>query len=196
MPSQRVLIKGSGIRGPKGDRGLPGDSAGGSLPNGGTTGQALVKLSNADQDAGWSAGSGDPSALTHAAASKATLVDADAVPIVDSATGNSLKQGLMSSVWAYVQAKMNAAGVAKLATARNINGVAFNGTADITIANNAPTYIWRYTGGAYPALPGTKPTGTVLVTALGPVSPADAGATIPAWIVPGTCDLLYQVTPS
>ena len=40
---------------------------------------------------------------------------------------------------------------------------------------------WYYTGGAWPALPDTKPTGVVLVTAYGPSYPT----TIPAWIGEG-----------
>lgn len=88
-----------------------------------------------DPNAGtiYNGGSGLDISAVHAASSKVTLVDNDETVIADSEASYGLKKGLMSAVWAYIQGKMNAAGVAKLSTARNIAGHSFDGTASITI---------------------------------------------------------------
>lgn len=39
-------------------------------------------------------------------------------------------------------------------------------------------YVWRYTGGAWPTLPGSAPAGVVKVDAIGPTQPSS----VPAWI--------------
>jgi hypothetical protein len=91
----RVLIEDSGKRGLPGPKGDPGTSTGGGgVPAGGTTSQALVKLSNTDYDVGWGAGGGggNVAADTHAATSKTTPIDADELPLVDSAASFGLKK--------------------------------------------------------------------------------------------------------
>lgn len=153
----RPIVKNNGVRGPQGDPGPAGPSGTGGLPSGGsdgqvvtksgsgaiwatssglplggTTGQALIKNSATNGDAGW-ADSAAIAPATHAATSKTTLVDADEVPIANSAASYALGKGLMSNVWAYIQTKMNAAGVAKWSTARTIDGVSVDGTANVTV---------------------------------------------------------------
>ncbi len=52
--------------------------------------------------------------------------------------------------------------------------------------------IWKYTSGAYPALPTTKPTGIKYVLALGPVQPTN----IPSWMGTGSTQVIgkYEYT--
>lgn len=70
-----------------------GHSHSGLLPAGGTTGQVLTKASATDYDTAWvTGGGGDVAADTHAAASKTTPVDADEIPLVDSAAAWALKK--------------------------------------------------------------------------------------------------------
>lgn len=46
-------------------------------------------------------------------------------------------------------------------------------------ASTSATYVWKYASGGYPAIPATKPTGTLIVQALGPISPPVPS--VPAW---------------
>lgn len=79
---------------------------------------------------------------THAATSKTTPLDADEFPIVDTAASNVLKKvtftnlkAFMKTYWdtLYLGISATAAAATKLITARNIDGQAFDGTADITV---------------------------------------------------------------
>lgn len=81
-------------------------------------------------------------ALINGSTTKATPVDADHVGLMDSAAGNVLKKLSWANVKAtlkayfdtlYLVATATATAATKLATARNINGVAFDGTGNITI---------------------------------------------------------------
>lgn len=99
----------------------------------------------------------DPSSATHAAASKTPPVDADEIPLADSAASFALKKltwaNLKAAVKAYTDTLYpagsgtstgtntgdqtsvsgNAGTATKLATARNIDGQSFDGSADITV---------------------------------------------------------------
>lgn len=137
MPSTRILVTDSGKRGPQGDPGDPGVTT--TVVTGGVASVVAgtgISVNNTDPGnpvvSATGAASGDPAATTHAATSKTTLVDADEVPIANSASSYVLGKALMSNVWAYIQTKMNAAGVAKLATARTINSVSFDGTGNVS----------------------------------------------------------------
>lgn len=59
-------------------------------------------------------------------------------------------------------------------------------------------YIWKQSGGAYPALPSTKPAGVEEVAARGAQSPIQLGAVIPSWIGAGTgkASLEYLYNPT
>ena len=96
-------------------------------------------------------------AATHAASSKATPVDADEIPLADSAASFALKKltwaNLKATIKAYTDTLYpsgsgtstgtntgdqtsvtgNAGTATKLATARNIDGQAFDGSADVTV---------------------------------------------------------------
>jgi len=73
---------------------IPEGADGLGVPAGGTTGQVLSKVSGTDNDTEWAdpSGGGDVAGETHAATSKTTPVDADELPIVDSAASNVLKK--------------------------------------------------------------------------------------------------------
>lgn len=79
---------------------------------------------------------------TNAAATKATPVDADLIPLIDSASGFGLKQLSWANLKAtaktyfdtlYLGIAATAAAATKLITARTIDGTAFDGTANITV---------------------------------------------------------------
>ncbi len=59
-------------------------------------------------------------------------------------------------------------------------------------------YIWKQSGGAYPALPSTKPAGVEEVAARGAQSPIQLGAVIPSWIGAGAgkASLEYLYNPT
>lgn len=150
------------LTGPTGATGPAGaDGADGvGVPTGGTTDQILAKASNTDFDTAWvdnSGGSGDVAGDTHAATSKTTPIDADEIPLADSAASFILKK----LTWANLKATLktyfdtlypsgsgtstgtntgdqtsvsgNAGTATTLQTSRNIDGQAFNGSADITV---------------------------------------------------------------
>jgi hypothetical protein len=201
MPSARILIRDSGLRGPQGDPGTPGSAVG--IPTGGTSGQVLAKNSSTNYDTGWvnqtgGGGGGTTAGDTHAATAKATLVDADELPVVDSAASFILKKWTYANLKAQVKAYLDGTGIAKLTTARNINGIPFDGTAAITVADstkvpttrlvnghalssdvtvtftdtNAFGYC-REVSGVYPG----RPAGTGPVMFIGPDQPASGGTT-------------------
>lgn len=71
---------------------------------------------------------------THAASGKTTPVDADEIPIVDTAASNVLKKLTWANLKAGITSVTGNAGTATaLETARNIDGQSFNGTANITV---------------------------------------------------------------
>jgi hypothetical protein len=70
---------------------------------------------------------------THAATSKATPVDADEFPLVDSAASFGKKKWTAANIKAWMKAYLDGTGIAKLTTARNIDGQPFDGTAAITV---------------------------------------------------------------
>lgn len=80
---------------------------------------------------GGGGGGGDVPGDTHAAASKTTPVDADEIPLVDSAALFVLKKLTWANLKAGVKTYLDGTGVAKLTTARTINGVSFDGTGNI-----------------------------------------------------------------
>jgi hypothetical protein len=96
-----------GAAGPKGDTG----AAGQGIPAGGTSGQVLAKNSTSDYDTHWVTNSATVSSVTSATAD-ATVATNTTTPVIT----------IVSAP--------------KLTTSRNINGVAFNGTADITVADS------------------------------------------------------------
>ena len=71
---------------------------------------------------------------------------------------------------------------ADAASARTALGVSSGGTANF--------YVVRYSGGAYPALPGSKPAGVEVVVWYGPSAPT----TIPAWVGTGSSQALGEYT--
>jgi hypothetical protein len=86
--------------------------------------------------------------LVNNAIAKTTPVDADSVGLVDSAASNILKKLTWSNIKAtlktyfdtlYVAVGGNAGTATTLQTSRNINGVSFNGSADITVTSAAGT---------------------------------------------------------
>lgn len=72
----------------------------------------------------------------HAAASKATPVDADELDLVDSAASWGLKKLTWANLKAAVKTYLDGTGIAKLTTPRTINGVSFDGTANITVVDS------------------------------------------------------------
>lgn len=97
----------------------------------------LAKLNSAgevvDADGNTVTGSGGNTAAdTHAATSKTTPADADEIPMTDSAATFNLKKLTWANLKAALSTYFDSIGVAKLKTARTINGVSFNGTANIT----------------------------------------------------------------
>jgi hypothetical protein len=103
-----------------------------AVPAGGTTGQVLGKSSGTDYATAWvdqTGGTGDVAASTHAATSKTTPADADELPLSDSAATFGLKKLTIANL----KALFDSVGVAKLKTARNIDGQAFDGTANVTV---------------------------------------------------------------
>jgi hypothetical protein len=200
MPSARILIKDSGLRGPKGDPGTSGTATG--LPAGGASGTVLTKNSAADYDTSWTTPSGGGSGTTggdiNGATAKTSLVDADKLALIDSAAGNTLKSITWANFKATVKSYLDSVGIAKLTTARNINGIPFDGTAAITVADSTkvPTTrqvnghalsgdvtvtftdtqafgYCREVSGVYPG----RPAGTGPVMFIGPDQPASGGTT-------------------
>jgi len=59
-------------------------------------------------------------------------------------------------------------------------------------------YVWKQSGGAYPALPSSKPAGVEAVAAYGAQSPISLGAAIPSWIGAGSgkASLSYDYNPT
>jgi hypothetical protein len=200
MPSTRILIRDSGLRGPKGDQGDSGSAVG--IPVGGTSGQVLAKNSSTNYDTSWQTvsggGGGSTATDTHAATSKTTPVDADEIPLADSASSFTLKKLTWVNLKTVVKAYLDGTGIAKLTTPRNINGVPFDGTAAITVADSTkvPTSrqvnghaltadvtvtftdtqafgYCREVSGVYPG----RPAGTGPVMFIGPDQPASGGTT-------------------
>lgn len=80
---------------------------------------------------GGGGGGGDPASAVHAAASKTTPANSDETMLLDSATSFSLKKLTWANLKAGVKTYLDGTGIAKLSTARTINGVSFDGTANI-----------------------------------------------------------------
>lgn len=127
----------------KGDTGSAGTDGtdGEGVPTGGTTGQVLTKSSSTDFDTTWS----DPTAGTGAVDSvngATGIVVLDADDIDDTSTTNKFvtatditNLGNLSGINTGDQTTItgNAGTATKLATARNIDGQSFDGSANITI---------------------------------------------------------------
>ncbi|ACI93254.1 conserved hypothetical protein [Afipia carboxidovorans OM5] len=118
---------GFGLKGEQGNPGTPGapgdDGTDGlGVPAGGTTGQVLAKASDTDNDTQWidpPAGGGDIAGDTHAASSKATPVDADEIPLVDSAASWGLKKLTWANLKATLASWLVSAGWIREALAAN-----------------------------------------------------------------------------
>ena len=130
-----------GIQGPKGDKG----DAGQGLPTGGTTGQQLVKLSSADYDYNWQtpAGAGDmlksvydPANKLADAFSMNNMVEGTNTKILTAAERTKLANTSGTNTGDQTTITGNAGTATKLQTARLINGVSFDGTTNITIADS------------------------------------------------------------
>jgi hypothetical protein len=78
-------------------------------------------------------GASDPATATHAATSKTTPADADELPLIDSAASFGLKKLTWANLKAAVKSYLDGTGIAKLTTPRNIDGVPFDGTGNITV---------------------------------------------------------------
>lgn len=142
VASQNIVVSGvmqgkQGIQGEQGDPGIKGDTGPG-VAAGGTSGQVLSKVSSTDYDSTWS----DPAVSSvNSKTGVITLTTSDVADSTDkryvtdadlTLLGNTsgVNTGDQTSVTG------NAGTATKLATARNINGVAFDGSANITVADS------------------------------------------------------------
>lgn len=80
----------------------PPSGSGSGVPAGGTASQALVKQSSTDGDATWE----DLGGVVHGLTSKTTPVDADELPIADSAASNVLKRLTFTNLKAWIKAQI------------------------------------------------------------------------------------------
>lgn len=114
---------------------------------GAATAADLTKLHGAGTLSGNNTGDQNVATDTHAASSKATPVDADELPLADSAASFGLKKLTWANLKATIKTYLDGTGIAKLATARTVRtdlasttAVSFDGTGNITpgVTGNLP----------------------------------------------------------
>lgn len=107
----------------------------GGIPSssGHSNGEVVTLVSGAPAWAAPTGGGGVDTSTIHAATSKTPPVDADEMLLVDSAASFGLKKLTWANLKAAVKTYLDGTGIAKLTTARNIDGQAFDGTAAITV---------------------------------------------------------------
>lgn len=141
-----------GIQGPKGDKGDPGQG----LPTGGVSGQQLVKQSSVDYDYAWQtpAGAGDmlksvydPTSKNADAFSQDNMVDGTTNKNYTAAEKTKLAAITGTNTGDQTNITGNAGSATKLQTARLINGVSFDGTANITVADSTKVPTTRTVNG-------------------------------------------------
>jgi hypothetical protein len=162
-----------GPPGPAGGPPGPAGPAGPGVPTGGTAGQLLSKTSGTDFATTWVAApssvtgnAGTATALqtartidgvsfdgtanvtvlapaTHAAASKATPVDADEIPLVDSAAANVLKRLTWANLKATLKAYFDTLYQVLLVsgtTIKTVNGTSLLGAGNVAVTAADPSY--------------------------------------------------------